>query len=724
MASVSLLQLLDDAIGTPEVNVNLEALRKLLKVILGQLSLLGLQDVIPQEGAQEASPAPGQSHPATSRTGPPEEEGGTGTEAGAWDTGQPSLLPGEQPPEKDEVQGTRSGSPVTSMVADMGQMEKTEAKERGISKAAALSQEPQKEMAGIRTMQAIMGKEIQRIKEALGQTTDLCKDLRKEINEMKATQSRMGEGIRIIQEALGQGNLQDAAGQPLVLHDQPAPAKPHTLDMDKLGQSPGTQSTTPGMQTGTPSAQSGTTGTQPGSQEGLPATESIIRDPSELQGQMSALQNLARDLQGEKEKIRQLQDALGKLDVTVAKCEVDGTNKIPLQLESALQEIKQEQKELREEQKITKATLKQLVTADQLQERLNELRAMMETVGQQQGESQAVCPDSSSDTKLVRKLLHRCERLQQQVDSLVPHQVQRSLPQETQDEELLKSIQATVVRVEGDCEQLGYVTGSLRDDHRQHQKDIEALFRSLEGLEKKADKEDLLLLKVDKAALGSKVSCAHFDASMERLEERMRELLRRVLGQEQRWQEAQQRFSDALDSKLDRLELGPFRKQLEDTWARIIKDLKDELSVEIDDAAGIKQRLLVPYKCLSCDRQLNMHVPGPHIDTLPLFPPLPGSHTAHPSTITTEEQAQQHGHRKLVNSKFLKSQSCKGQDTSSAPLKAVLHLSKKPGMTELLGMDDRMDQGQEHRPEVAKRAQDKLGPTTLAEHHTASDLKH
>lgn len=55
---------------------------------------------------------------------------------------------------------------------------------------------------------------------------------------------------------------------------------------------------------------------------------------------------------------------------------------------------------------------------------------------------------------------------------------------------------------------------------------------------------------MDKAALGSKVSCAHFDETMEHLEERMRELLRRVLGQEQRWQEAQQRFSDALDSKV------------------------------------------------------------------------------------------------------------------------------------------------------------------------------
>ncbi|NXD30723.1 QRIC2 protein, partial [Spelaeornis formosus] len=167
---------------------------------------------------------------------------------------------------------------------------------------------------------------------------------------------------------------------------------------------------------------------------------------------------------------------------------------------------------------------------------------------------------------------------------------------------------------------------------------------------------------------------------MEHLEERIQDLLRRVLGQEQRWQEAQQQFSNALDSKLDRLELRPFQKQLEDTWARIIKDLKDELSVEIDDAAGIKQQILVPYKCLSCDRHLNMQVPGPHIDTLPLLPPLPSSHAAHPSTISTEEQAQLHGHRKLVNSKFFKLQSCRGQDTFSASLKDVLHLSKKVGM--------------------------------------------
>ncbi|NXF10881.1 QRIC2 protein, partial [Smithornis capensis] len=130
---------------------------------------------------------------------------------------------------------------------------------------------------------------------------------------------------------------------------------------------------------------------------------------------------------------------------------------------------------------------------------------------------------------------------------------------------------------------------------------------------------------------------------MELLEERIQQILKRVLGQEQRWQEAQQQLRDALDSKLDRLELEPFQKRLE-TSERIIKLLKDKMSMVKDDAAGIKQQLPVPYKCLSCDRHLKMQVPGPHIDTLPFYPPLPTSHSVHPMIIT-EEQAQQHGYR-------------------------------------------------------------------------------
>ncbi|NXW53140.1 QRIC2 protein, partial [Eurystomus gularis] len=183
------------------------------------------------------------------------------------------------------------------------------------------------------------------------------------------------------------------------------------------------------------------------------------------------------------------------------------------------------------------------------------------------------------------------------------------------DEELLKRIQATIVHLQGDYEKLSSVTGNLLDDHHQKQKDIEALFQSLERLEKdKADKEDLLLgidVKADKTALASKVSCTQFDASMERLNEVIQEMLSRVTGQEQGWHRVQQQLSEEMSSKLDRLELGPFRQQLEEHWKSILEKLKENgLGTESDNAAGIKKQLLAHFHCMSCDRALNMLVPG------------------------------------------------------------------------------------------------------------------
>ncbi|NXR03608.1 QRIC2 protein, partial [Sagittarius serpentarius] len=183
------------------------------------------------------------------------------------------------------------------------------------------------------------------------------------------------------------------------------------------------------------------------------------------------------------------------------------------------------------------------------------------------------------------------------------------------DEELLKRIQATVMQVQGDYEKLSSVTGNLLDDRHQKQKDIEALFQSLERLEKeKVDKEDLVLgidVKADKTALAGKVSRTQFDASMERLNEVIQEMLSRVTGQEQGWHQLQRQLSEEMDSKLDRLELGPFRQQLEEDWKSILEQLKEKARpTEADDAAGIKKQLLAHFHCVSCDRPLSMLVPG------------------------------------------------------------------------------------------------------------------
>ncbi|CAM9110706.1 unnamed protein product, partial [Bubo scandiacus] len=120
MAPLSLSQLLDVAIGTPQAGaVNFTALYSLLQAMLGHL---GLQDL----------PAPGRGHSPTPLLGrdqppeaPPREEGGQG-----GGPGTESLTPA-----KDPLQGAVSTPQDASVAADVGQMKtKIEENESSISK--------------------------------------------------------------------------------------------------------------------------------------------------------------------------------------------------------------------------------------------------------------------------------------------------------------------------------------------------------------------------------------------------------------------------------------------------------------------------------------------------------------------------------------------------------------------------------------------------------------
>ncbi|PKU28360.1 glutamine-rich protein 2 isoform x1 [Limosa lapponica baueri] len=233
-------------------------------------------------------------------------------------------------------------------------------------------------------------------------------------------------------------------------------------------------------------------------------------------------------------------------------------------------------------------------------------------------QEQAACPACSGDTRAqVGQLLRHYENLKEVVDALMSRKaggkVVRQLPRRSQqDEELLKRIQAMVMQVQGDHEKLSSIVGNILDESHQKQQDTKVLFQSVEKLAKeKVNKEDLELeidVKADKSALASKVNHSEFDAWMERLKEMFQEMLSRVMGQEQ----VQQQLSEELAAKLDRLELGPFRQQLEGHWESILEQLQGKaLQAEEDDAAGIRKLLLAHFHCLSCDRPLDVRVPGP-----------------------------------------------------------------------------------------------------------------
>ncbi|XP_074703522.1 uncharacterized protein LOC141933199 isoform X4 [Strix aluco] len=167
--------------------------------------------------------------------------------------------------------------------------------------------------------------------------------------------------------------------------------------------------------------------------------ESITSVLADLQGRVSSLQGLTSDLQGENGKIRQLEDAVGKLEVAGANWKGDVSDQITLQLGSTLQEMRYKLKELEEQQEMTKATLERLVakTADELQEQLGEPRAMVASTGQEQAEAQAACPACSGDIrKQVGQLLQCYEKLQEVVDNFMSQQavgkVVRRLPGRSQ----------------------------------------------------------------------------------------------------------------------------------------------------------------------------------------------------------------------------------------------------------------------------------------------------
>lgn len=124
MATLGLLEMLNAAIGTPNLGVvDFVALHKLLEAIIGQL---GQQQLSVLEPGQ--SPAPGLAKDQDSKDQPGQEK----EEDGALGTGQQLWKPEEQ------LEGTGSNSEVSSMAKEL-MPTTTEEEERAVSKVDALA---------------------------------------------------------------------------------------------------------------------------------------------------------------------------------------------------------------------------------------------------------------------------------------------------------------------------------------------------------------------------------------------------------------------------------------------------------------------------------------------------------------------------------------------------------------------------------------------------------
>ncbi|XP_023794846.1 glutamine-rich protein 2-like [Cyanistes caeruleus] len=458
----------------------------------------------------------------------------------------------------------------------------------------------------------------------------------------------------------------------------------------------------------------------------------------ELREEIDRIQTAQTRMEGDVKKSKEALGLMKKMGEDIKKLREDTTKwreesreEIIQQMEAVLQETKRElQLELEEQQqKMRNAILEQLMSGTA---GIGDMAESTRSLQEEQEEGSADCSKCSFNIKvLLGKLFRCCEKLQEQVDSLESRQmaVGRVAKLETmmrnwgQDQEHLHCLEATIVQIQGDCEKLSLVSGSLQEETQQNQKAMQMLFQSLEKLQKeKADEQEMLAAmdtKADKAALGSKVNCSQFDANMERLNERMQELQSQISGQEEHWNKMQQQFSDAMEEKLDRLELKAFRKRLEESWNRNIEDLEKRMMG--DTGAGIKKQLPVPFSCLSCDRMLTMHVPGQNPETLPYLQPLPPSkeplysQRAHGSPPRVRHCCGDH------HSSSSRTQHIKASPQISAQPPRLLN---RPRVNQLLDSSGHTWRGHTDQLPAVIRTQHESGPATSREHRPGTEPRH
>ncbi|NXL70052.1 QRIC2 protein, partial [Leptocoma aspasia] len=153
----------------------------------------------------------------------------------------------------------------------------------------------------------------------------------------------------------------------------------------------------------------------------------------------------------------------------------------PISLARAmLQETKRELQKMEEQQEMRNARLEQLVTetASKVNEQVRSWGSTPTTAGlvlEEQEKAKAECSNCTFDiNEQLAELLQRCEKLQEQVDSLESrHMAMGNNKCFSSLEQDLQPKGATVVQIQRDYEKLSFVSGTLQKDSEQKQKAIE-----------------------------------------------------------------------------------------------------------------------------------------------------------------------------------------------------------------------------------------------------------
>ncbi|XP_022089395.1 uncharacterized protein LOC110978585 isoform X4 [Acanthaster planci] len=211
------------------------------------------------------------------------------------------------------------------------------------------------------------------------------------------------------------------------------------------------------------------------------------------------------------------------------------------------------------------------------------------------------------------------------------------------DGEIMTNMQKLILQLQAETDKLNHTCVQLVDEHNSKQKHIDALYTFVDRLqENKADKEHVIMeidVKADKRALENKVSNTHFQGTVDELSRNLNDVMDKLSGHRSAWEEAVSEMKLDIDNKLDRMELDPLKTYLDNriksVGAKIVRKVEPDPTQ--DDAAGFRKKLLQKFNCISCDRPLDM-TPQPPLASLPESKGLPGTRTGRPYTTFELEQ--------------------------------------------------------------------------------------
>ncbi|RXM33686.1 Glutamine-rich protein 2 [Acipenser ruthenus] len=628
---VSLYELANLSIGTPEVGaVNFNALHSLLHAILGHLNIQDVKAELRTEDHDFLKPAQGLLIPAGD--GGKEGDGGSQEEhrakASPYHSMEKKLLQMEMqmsalsqlPGGGALLERTKESGGGAMPVSDMWQMiqmkRKVEANEEGVTKAMALMHELMKEINELKKSRDELQVDMRKANEKLStiNMNELMARLDNLDNLLHAQQERMS--LYPSPEDLGNlvswGELQESLMKEKVRLEQEVKDPQHQT----VFQAQASTSPSPELQP-SPNPQ-----TPPHSSSSKP------QSPHLSSRSCSSRASSGKDRYPETvealQHVGQLTERHKALEERIARLE---------KIKADLTDLDQ----LRTEKK-------PVSIPDDLQLQLANLKESMEK-----------CMADREKLDLMQNFMDSMEELRRKVEAMEKEsQKLREVVEQTMSEtgvhlqseggEALTVIQNTILQLQAECQKLNITASELVEDHSKKQKHIDHLYESVDGLDKKkADKELVEMeidVKADKLDLESKVSRMRFDATTEQLNKMFQELLNKMSGQESDWNKVIEKISMEMELKLNRMELDPLKKQLEDRWKSVRKQLQEAPQVKLGDAAGIRKQLVTRFNCISCARPVDMMVPPPHLVSISTG--FPGNKTHRPYTVYELDNIRKH----------------------------------------------------------------------------------